>query len=924
MILLLVGLVLSFALYPPGGSIISTQPTSFYETFFAFGRGSSCGSIQPPAASLSCILTVYDGGFKNFPGGCSWIETNCSCINTGNTTCTKSFSCRVSIQVSGLSSGEGYANLSCDLGYASSSNPLLFDFRDPEIYEMITNPPSPFYQEQITFRYCVRDDNPDIECNISLNNIVISTDQISGNNGCISKQISLNWGNHRISVRCADKTRYPRWIGLKRVSERSIDISRHTTQTASVSIIQPEDLFATNNTTTKPVVIKFRVTNSPTERLDCRIVDVDTSEPLANIHDVLNNSEVTYRIPENIDNGVYKYRVECTDRGPRNVGRSEIRRFIVDREPPAVRIVYPVENSQVYDNPVNLRGRVEDSIPSPNQVNCTFSMNPGSSISFPNQPPVSDISHLVNLNPNSDTITLSLTCTDMAGNTNSTTVRFRYVDGVPPTIRPIFPIGTSVNTDTTELRVEVNDAGSYTCTFNWTNPSGVRQNRQISGTGNRILAAQIDTSTAGNYVWSVECVDAKGNIARTDMMYFSRSLQQSSGGNQNIMCSGNNSNNRMQTLFGIVAIIGIMFIALGYMFGNILNNQEILLGVKGELRSYVVTILVFVFVLAVTETFYCAHMNDLIDRGRSNVSYLSNKMSNITYSLARIYSMSSILSSITPLEWSTSMFIIELNHRENFNKKIYEYATNVQGILNLFTSIVFNLNYYTRLVEFLVQYSYTFLLYLALIARIIPMTKRIGSTLLGISLTIIFILPFTYNVTTSILVSVSNDIINILLNRIKIVEAKLSGIYFDIVQKIDFLSGLAVWNNILLMTWTFAKFGYWLFLQVCQVIGICYPIAYPLFTVWGDMIYAIFKMIFAIVWSITTLSINQKGVGGTQDMIEAYETLLDHGTMTLLAFMNLIQIVYYLINIIVVIVSIRSISLLGGGDYFLYGIEERI
>lgn len=88
--------------------------------------------------------------------------------------------------------------------------------------------------------------------------------------------------------------------------------------------------------------------------------------------------------------------------------------------------------------------------------------------------------------------------------------------------------------------------------------------------------------------------------------------------------------------------------------------------------------------------------------------------------------------------------------------------------------------------------------------------------------------------------------------------------------------------------------------------------------------YGIFKLIGAVVWTLDVNNLQFAGTGGTQDALKAFEDILNYNTTLLLAFLNILNISYYLLNLIIVIVAIRSISLLGGGDYFLYGIEERL
>ncbi|MEM1688596.1 MAG: hypothetical protein QXH89_01565 [Candidatus Anstonellales archaeon] len=922
----------AYSLFPSNYYIIPQSSQIFTETFYASKTGPSCGAISPPAP-LSCTLQVnHGGGVSTNSGGCNWQSVSCSCIefDNNNNQCSQykaEFKCEININIDGLVAGQGNAGLSCNGGYYSSSHPLLFDFKNPEIYNINLNPNSPSHHESFQFSYCVRDDNPDIECELRLNNLKIKTHQ-TGNSksGCFTETISVNWGVHEIKVICKDKTRHPNWIGIKRNTTETIQYTRTTSQTVTVTLLSPVDLFATNNTTARPVNISFRVNNSPTEYVDCKIVNTVTNNIIANIDGVRNNSEAFYVIPQDFSDGVYTYRVECVDRGPRNIGKSEIRGFIIDREPPMIQIVYPAENSQIYDNPVELRALVNDAVPSPNSLNCTFRID-GNTFTFNDVSPGTTLSRPHNLNPNPSNKIFNVSCIDRAGNSNSTQISFNYKDGVPPRIRLISPINVQTTNNDINLEAEVYDDSNFVCMFYWKSYNDQNYNsRSISsGSPGGRLSVNINLPTYGSYEWYVECRDSNGNSARSNRVSFMRVFPNSGGSSGNIISCGMGSNQRIADVFGIAAVLGALLITFGLFAGKILNNQEIELGAKAELRSFIVTILVFAIIIFVSNAFYCSYMNDLLQSARANISHLSNSMNELIISTSRLYAMSMVLSSITPVEWSISMMIVEFNRRENFNKKIYDYGTNAQGILNLFVSTVFNLNYYARFVEFLVNYAYNFLLYVALIARVIPITKRIGSTLLGVSIALIFILPFVYNITTAILVDmITEGIIPGIETSIKNAEANLGKVYYTVAAILDRLNTWAFIMNWLQVGWTLIKFGFWLFLKICQIVGVCYPIALGLFIGWGDLLYGIFKLIGAVVWTLDVNNLQFAGTGGTQDALKAFEDILNYNTTLLLAFLNILNISYYLLNLIIVIVAIRSISLLGGGDYFLYGIEERL
>lgn len=912
-------ILLCYSLTPGNNYIVPQSTYVFSHTFYSSINGSNCNNIQPPQP-LSCNLNVKDGqSVKIFNGNCNWIQVG-SCNNIGSNNYIKTFRCTISITASGLKAGEGRADLNCSQGYSSSSTPLLFDFENPNIYDVSYQPQSPFYQDSVEVNFCVKDDNSDILCDIKLNGIVLFNRSFSSNQGCSNFEIrNLDWGTHLISIECRDKTRHPNWIGIKRKSGHDITVQRYTSQTAIVTLLSPQNLFATNNTTAKPVIVNFTVNNSPTEYVDCKIINLNTNAQIDAIDGVRNNSLIS-RNYTNFTDGVYNIRVECIDRGPRNIGRSSSTTFIVDRDAPIIEIIYPANGSLINSYPINFKAFIKDSVPTPNRLNCTMTI---AGITYvTNTEPNKEINYIYQSPLNDGTYDFNVSCTDLAGNKNSSGVRFIYKDGVPPRINLIYPVGVNIDTDQTNFRFSVIESSSFNCQVIIEGPNN-NQTRSVAGSGNQdITLNNVNTEKAGEYKWKVSCKDSNNNLAESAWASFRKisSFQTPSSG---ISCNSQQSN-RMLNIFAVVAVIGILLIGLGYLFGNIFNNQEILLGAKAELRSYFVTIFLFGIIIFAANAFYCDYSNNILTQAKNNLSLLANKINNSLISLSKIYAMSTILSSISPLEWSLSIMIIELNKRENFNKKIYEYGNNALGVIKLFQTIIFNLSYYTRLVEFLINYSYNFLIYLAFIARVIPITKRIGSTLLGIAVSLIFILPLIYNISTVILVDLTLNVLNTLEDKIFQAEAALAKVYFPIADKLDMLNKIASLTALFELLWLLAKFVFWIFLQISKFVGITYPIAAYLFYVFGDLLYGIIKMIIAVLWSLEVNNLNILGTGGTNDVLESFDILLNYDSMVLLAFLNLINIVYYVTNIIVMIIAIRSISLLGGGDYFLYGIEERI
>lgn len=919
MIWLLLLLVISYSLTPGSYRTVDVNNQPFSHTFYRIVSAPNCNSVQPPP-SLSCTLTILHGSSTStFNGGCSWNLQYC--VNLGNNSSVAYYVCNVNIPTSNLQPGYGWANLTCNNNqYTAISDPLLFDFRDPKISNFNIQPNSPFYQDYITVSYCVDDDNDDILCKIKVNGIVFTETRFPGKQGCDNKTISgLPWGNHIIRVECNDTTRNQSFNGTKRKDFKETTVKRYTAQTAMVIILSPPQypIFATNNTTTKPVNITFEVSNSPTDLLDCIINNTDTGLVIDTINDVRNNSRIS-RIYYNLTEGLYNIRVQCTDRGPRNTGQSDLRTFIVDYTPPAINIIYPEEGSNLFSTPINFKIKVLDTIKFPNVLTCKAVISGAYDNTFNNINPNSTISFDVS-NINDGNYTFNVTCKDLAQNQYSTGIRFVYKDGVPPKITPLSPIGRTVQTNSVQLSAKVVDTSSYICKFFIEGPNGYSNSAQSSGSGSSILNVNINLGDDGEYRWKVNCSDSSTS-SESDWVTF-RKNSQISLPPFSISCGGNS---RMLNIFAAVAVIGILLISLGYLFGNIFNNQEILLGAKAELRSFLVTLLIFALITFASNAFYCNMANNMIESAKQKISDLSRNITDTIMSTARIYGMASILSSISPMEWSISIWVVELNKRENFNKKIYDCANNAQAILKLFQSIIFNLNYYTSLVVFLMSYSYGFLLYLALIARILPFTKRIGSTLLGIAITLIFILPFVYYISTTILVDILLSILDTVNQKIVLAETKIGEIYNQVVAALEALNDLAVWTNRLQFGWLFLKFGAWIFLQISKIIGITYPIAAALFYVYADLAYGIIKMILAIIWGLQTNNLNNIGTGGTNQMIEAFEILLSYDTTLLLAFINLINIIYYVLNLLIAILAVRSISLLGGGDYFLYGIEERI
>jgi hypothetical protein len=228
--------------------VITDNNVLFTHTFINSSVG-PCNntSYDPPSSPLSCNLTIDYGKIpeinpsiiytKTESATCSWRRTRTTYYDSS---CNGSRvyvydECPINKYVYLDKVGEFNASLICNAGYSSYAYNNLLDIYDPRIQIHIT-PPSPSPAQNYTLRFNVSDDNPNISCNLSINNVVIRNYNFITNSSA-EINLTLPWGTTEVKIRCEDKTRLPFFYGTKRSSQETRTIIRNTSQTVDIDIL---------------------------------------------------------------------------------------------------------------------------------------------------------------------------------------------------------------------------------------------------------------------------------------------------------------------------------------------------------------------------------------------------------------------------------------------------------------------------------------------------------------------------------------------------------------------------------------------------------------------------------------------------------------------------------------------------------------
>jgi hypothetical protein len=930
MIIFLIFLFLIYSL-DPSYKVITNNNVLFEDRFNKSSVG-PCNdtSYNPPFPDSSCNLIIDYGKIpeidpstrytKTESATCSWNRTRTT-YNDNSTSCNGSRvyiydECSINKNVYLDKVGEFNASLICNADYNSSSDNNLLDLEDPRIEIHIT-PSSPSPAQNYTLRFNVSDDNPNISCNLSINNVVVRNYNFTTNNSSVEINLTLPWGITEVRIYCQDKTRLPFFNGTKRSSQQTRIINRNTSQTVDINILSPDNYFSTNNLTKKPVDINFTVNNSPTHNGTCMIYVEDQIFTI----NYTNNSFYHIRIndPNRYLEGKYTWNISCIDSGPKNRRTTPSRVFYIDYTPPNITLLDPGNNSNISINPYNFQYRVVDQAAQDltHKTTCINKVN------------ADEITHNISENQYREVQQFNssltegqnrweITCTDLAGNNITLWHNFIYRDGNPPIITPKFPLYSSPPSVTT--RFHISETNNFTCTVELRDVNGSTISHSVSGSGTTDINVSFGNFPSGSYSWNVTCSDNNGNSNTAGPIYFTIYTSSSP---PTITCT--NSSINIRDLFFPFAVLGLILILIGYYGGTILNNQDIVTGAKMELKSFIITVLIFVLITYAANSFYCNNIIQMFSNTHTTILNLSKEANKSLTISSEIYAKSAILSSVSGIEYSLD-FLGYGGVRLKFNlaKKLFEFTENLVGVYNLIFDRIAGLFIANNLIQFISLYSYNFLLYIALIARVFPPTKRIGTTLLAISITFIFIAPLVYNLSLNLYVNLFTSALKNLENHLQNMNKDIDSIYQPVKQSLERLVDIADWSKRLELFWMGIKFVGFVLLQACKFIGICYPFAYVFFVpVLNYVVYPGINAILNVLWISQTVNVQIQYAGGGYSIIDSMYDSYEAASFSL-AFINVLSLFFYLFNIIVIIVTIRAISLLGAGDYFLYGIEERI
>lgn len=194
----------------------------------------------------------------------------------------------------------------------------------------------------------------------------------------------------------------------------------------------------------------------------------------------------------------------------------------------------------------------------------------------------------------------------------------------------------------------------------------------------------------------------------------------------------------------IPVIAGIMFIGFIYLLGKLLNNDRLVMYAKNEVTEYLLITTVIIILIMIADMLF-QHMEivtgePLILSGWLYLQEMYLFYKSFNYMLLVIFIPLSVIFSVSLAE---NVFI-------NVGTGSV-YSNMFPGIITFFknsqTSILIGimlLGAFTYFYEFSTYGVVVYLLPLALILRLFPMTKRIGSTLIGLSLGLLIFVPTTF------------------------------------------------------------------------------------------------------------------------------------------------------------------------------------
>ena len=273
----------------------------------------------------------------------------------------------------------------------------------------------------------------------------------------------------------------------------------------SVNLISPADNNWTNDNTPNFV---FNVTDSDNATLICNLEINGTGYGFNN--SVLNNTLTTIIANHSItpDDVHYEWSINCTD----ETNSSEDSRSInIDTSNPTTTIVTPNNNSVTTDNTPDFVFNYFDSL-SPSASCQVFLTGSGRGI---NSSTLNNTATTLTSNTTeSDGIYYwNVTCTDLAGNSNTPGANTLTIDATAPTVTLSTPINNTVTTDVTPSFVfTATDTLSTLICYLDINGSIQGLNSSVLNNTATTITSNISLSS-GLYLWNINCSDIANNTA---------------------------------------------------------------------------------------------------------------------------------------------------------------------------------------------------------------------------------------------------------------------------------------------------------------------------------------------------------------------------------------------------------------------------
>ncbi|MEM4295949.1 MAG: hypothetical protein QXI89_00040 [Candidatus Anstonellales archaeon] len=353
---------------------------------------------------------------------------------------------------------------------------------------------------------------------------------------------------------------------------------------------------------------------------------------------------------------------------------------------------------------------------------------------------------------------------------------------------------------------------------------------------------------------------------------------------------------------GLAGVIGVMYIVIEDMLGRITNPQHNTERMKSEVRSILAGGVVVAVLLSFLTTFG-GSIGTVFDNYNTSTSDYLNNMTNV---INKASVLTAYMTDLAPYSYTQQeSFIVKHGYARS---NILVFLKQLVGDMNTILEALYNLWAIRQasiyFICFAIGASFKYLMPAGIILRFFPPTKKVGSTFLSISVGVIFFMPVAFYLSHKIIEGIMpirnwDDMSNMggLEDKIKIMLSKAL-IPFTVMTHpgAAFSYGLASVGEIALNA-------------VAPGLG---PVIHGGFVFYAKSIISIITIANYLAIKGNVDNVMDLGSSGLKELTDF--SIKEH----------LKTILFFLLSVLSTFVSIRSISLLLGGEFFLYGIQERI